>query len=253
MIREHRARTGESLSFTALSVACVARAVAEDPAVHAHRLGHGRLVVFDGVDVCALVEHGAAADRIAAPYVFRAADRRTYRELHDELRRVQAGGAPAHQQMRAGGVLPRFIARWSWRALGARPLLWKRLAGTVSVISVGMFGEGAGWAIPISEYTLMLTVGGIVRKPGFGPGGHVELCEHLSLTVSVDHDVVDGAPAARFTHRLKEMLEGGHGLADAVASPTAEERASTSHGTARSYTAARGHASLSRDAPASHG
>jgi pyruvate/2-oxoglutarate dehydrogenase complex dihydrolipoamide acyltransferase (E2) component len=214
IVREHRERTGASLSFTAFVVACVARAVAENPLVHAYRLGRGRLVVFDRVDVCALVEHGAGDDRIAAPYVFRDADVRTYRELHDELRRVQAGGAPSHRQMRAGGALPRFLGRWLWRALGRRPFLWRRLAGTVSVTSVGMFGEGAGWGIPISEYTLMLTVGGIARKPGFGPGGRVESREYLSLTVSVDHDVVDGAPAARFIRRLEELIQAGHGLAE---------------------------------------
>ena len=31
--------------------------------------------------------------------------------------------------------------------------------------------------------------------------------EFLDLTVSVDHDVVDGAPAARFIHRLRHAIE----------------------------------------------
>lgn len=218
-IREHGRRTGEILSFTAFVIACVARAVDEDRSVHAYRLGRRRLVVFDEVDVCALVERGKGAERIAAPYVFRAASARSLREIHEELRAVQAGEVPSFRQMAAGGRLPRFAGRWFWRALGARPFLWKRLAGTVSVTSVGMFGEGAGWGIPLSEYTLMLTVGGIARKPGFGPGGRVEPREYLSLTVSVDHDVVDGAPAARFTQRLKELIEAGHGLAAVVAAP----------------------------------
>jgi pyruvate/2-oxoglutarate dehydrogenase complex dihydrolipoamide acyltransferase (E2) component len=34
----------------------------------------------------------------------------------------------------------------------------------------------------------------------------------LSLTVVFDHDVVDGAPAARFVQRLVELIEGGYGL-----------------------------------------
>jgi hypothetical protein len=215
MIREHRSRTGETLSFTAFVIACVARAVDEDRSVHAYRLGRNRLVVFDEVDVCALVERGAGAERIAAPYVFRAANARTYRDLHEELRTVQGGEVPSFRPMEAGGRLPRFLGRWFWRALGRRPHLWKRLSGTVSVSAVGMFGEGGGWGIPISEYTLMLTVGGIAPKPGIGPGGRIEVREHLDLTVSVDHDVVDGAPAARFTQRLQELIEGGYGLAEA--------------------------------------
>jgi 2-oxoacid dehydrogenases acyltransferase (catalytic domain) len=35
---------------------------------------------------------------------------------------------------------------------------------------------------------------------------------YLNLTVSFDHNLVDVAPAARFTERLKELLESGYGL-----------------------------------------
>jgi pyruvate/2-oxoglutarate dehydrogenase complex dihydrolipoamide acyltransferase (E2) component len=34
----------------------------------------------------------------------------------------------------------------------------------------------------------------------------------LDLTVAFDHDVVDGAPAARFVKRLVELIESGYGL-----------------------------------------
>jgi pyruvate/2-oxoglutarate dehydrogenase complex dihydrolipoamide acyltransferase (E2) component len=51
-----------------------------------------------------------------------------------------------------------------------------------------------------------LTVGGIVQKPGVHEG-RVAVRDYLQLTVSFDHDIVDGAPAARFTKRLVELLE----------------------------------------------
>lgn len=39
------------------------------------------------------------------------------------------------------------------------------------------------------------------------------LCrEYLNLMVRFDHDIVDGAPATRFTQRLKELIENGHGF-----------------------------------------
>ena len=37
----------------------------------------------------------------------------------------------------------------------------------------------------------------------------------LDLTVAFDHDVVDGAPGARFVKRLIELIESGHGLEEA--------------------------------------
>jgi len=68
-----------------------------------------------------------------------------------------------------------------------------------------------------------LTVGGIARKPGVvsdraggaDGGGRVEQIEvrkMLALIFSVDHDVIDGAPAARFGARLAALIEGAAGL-----------------------------------------
>jgi pyruvate/2-oxoglutarate dehydrogenase complex dihydrolipoamide acyltransferase (E2) component len=40
----------------------------------------------------------------------------------------------------------------------------------------------------------------------------VEPREYLSVTATFDHDITDGAPAARFAQALKEQIESGHGL-----------------------------------------
>jgi len=61
------------------------------------------------------------------------------------------------------------------------------------------------------NFTLTVTLGGIAEKPGV-VDGRIEIREYLSMTLSFDHDIVDGAPAARFTHRLKELIESGYGL-----------------------------------------
>lgn len=83
------------------------------------------------------------------------------------------------------------------------------------VTSIGMFGSGAGWDIPIAGHTLNITVGGIVERPVLMEG-QLENREHLCLTVSFDHDIVDRAPAARFVQRLREMIEQGSELEEEV-------------------------------------
>jgi pyruvate/2-oxoglutarate dehydrogenase complex dihydrolipoamide acyltransferase (E2) component len=47
--------------------------------------------------------------------------------------------------------------------------------------------------------------------------------DYLSLTVSFDHNMIDGAPAARFTERLKDLTESGYGLVDQEASSALNE------------------------------
>jgi len=65
---------------------------------------------------------------------------------------------------------------------------------------------------------LTVTVGGIGEKQAV-VDGQIALREYLSLTVSFDHDLVDGAPATRFTKRLKELIESGYDLFDSTAEP----------------------------------
>ena len=91
----------------------------------------------------------------------------------------------------------------------------KRYRGTVELTAIGMFGKGSSWGIPPAGPTLTIIVGGIGEKPGV-VDGHIAIREYLSMTISFDHDIIDGAPAARFTQRLKELIESGYGLFDST-------------------------------------
>ena len=94
----------------------------------------------------------------------------------------------------------------------------------MTLTAVGMVGQGAGWGIPPSSPSICwITVGGIGRKRD-DAGGQNATRECLNLTVSFDHNMVDAAPAARFTQRLKELIESGYGLtsqAEPIAEPVA--------------------------------
>jgi pyruvate/2-oxoglutarate dehydrogenase complex dihydrolipoamide acyltransferase (E2) component len=216
IIRDREAVEGEKISFTAFVVASLARALDADRRLQAYRDWRGRLVLFDDVDVVTLVE--SEVDAVAVPHVIRAANRRTLREIHQEIRRIQAEpGASAQRSgllARLSPWVPGLLRRLFLRALRRNPQWLKRSAGTVLVTAVGMFGSGAGWAVGIVPlHTLCLTVGGITRKPGI-VDGRIEVREYLAVTASIDHDVVDGAPAARFARRLREIVEGADLLRD---------------------------------------
>jgi pyruvate/2-oxoglutarate dehydrogenase complex dihydrolipoamide acyltransferase (E2) component len=87
----------------------------------------------------------------------------------------------------------------------------KKTFCTVGMTAIGMFGNGGGWAIPFGVHTLDVALGGIEERPGI-VNGHIEPRAYLDVTLSFDHDIVDGAPAARFTSRFKELIESGYGL-----------------------------------------
>lgn len=214
-IREQRAKTGEPLSFTAFVVACLARAIDEDKTMHAHRKGKRELVLFDDVDVTVVVERLVDGAKIPVPHIVRAANRRSAVEITHEISGAAAGSVPYARARRVLPLwlrLPGVVRRAALSRWLADPYRRKRLTGTTFVSAVGMFGRGTAWGVPQAQnYTLGVTVGGLARKPGLArspDGERVEPREFVCLTLSFDHDVVEGAPAARFTSRLKELLQG---------------------------------------------
>jgi pyruvate/2-oxoglutarate dehydrogenase complex dihydrolipoamide acyltransferase (E2) component len=220
-IREQRAETGEPLSLTAFVVACLARAIDEDKTMHAHRKGRDQLVLFDDVDVTVVVERTVDGEKIPVPHIVRAANHKAPAEISREIRGAAVGDLPyamARRLLRLWLVVPGAIRRFAWSRWLADPERRRRLTGTTFVSAVGMFGTGTAWGIPEAQnYALGLTVGGIARKPGLvktPDGERIEAREFLALTLSLDHEIVEGAPAARFAARLKELIEGGAVLAE---------------------------------------
>ncbi|TAH48163.1 MAG: dihydrolipoamide acyltransferase, partial [Chloroflexota bacterium] len=109
--------------------------------------------------------------------------------------------------------LPQFVRDIFYWAVYKNPHLLKKTFCTVGVTAIGMFGNGGGWVLPFGVHTLDVALGGIVEKPGI-VNGRIEPREYLDVTMCFDHDIVDGAPATRFTARFKELIEGGYGLCD---------------------------------------
>jgi len=217
LIRDHKARTGEALSFTAFVMACLGRAVDMNKHMQAYRTWREKLVIFDDVDVNTMFEVEEDGRRIIRPHIIRSVNRKTLRVIHEEIRAFQTEHERGREANFIGWfvLLPAFIRRFFLGVLFKSPRMLKEMNGTVSLTSIGMFGNGGGWGIPVSNHTLQITLGGVAKKPAF-INSQLEDREYLSVTVSIDHDIVDGGPAARFMQRLKELIENGDGLEEFI-------------------------------------
>lgn len=213
MLRQHKAQTGEALSFSAFFLACLGKAIDQDKQMHAYRNWRNQLFIFDEVDVNMLFEVEVDGKKTIRPHILRKVNQRGIREIHEEIRAFQSGHESSQESKFIEWFvrLPGFLRRTFLWMLFKNPRLIKDYYGTVLVTSVGMFGTGSGWGIPVPNHTLQLTLGGIGEKPGV-VDHRVEVRKYLSVTVSFDHDIVDGAPAARFMQRLKKLIESGYGL-----------------------------------------
>jgi pyruvate/2-oxoglutarate dehydrogenase complex dihydrolipoamide acyltransferase (E2) component len=170
VIQEQKARGEEPLSFTAFIAACLGKAVDENKSVQAYRKGRKQLVLFEDVDISIPVEHEVEGHKFPLTYVVRAANHKTARQIHQEIR--------AFQKLHPTKVLPipRLVQRWPalmlliGRVLLRSPFYFKKISGTCAITAVGMFGKGSGWGIPTTPISPFLTLGGISEKPGVVDG-----------------------------------------------------------------------------------
>jgi len=209
-IRRHRAETGEPLSFQAFFLSALGKAIEADLQVHAYRSRFNKVIVFDEVDVNMLFELDIDGVKTIRPHIFRGVNKKNSREIQQEISSFQdhpeSGGESKFIDWFVS--LPGFVRRYLLRSLLRNPHRLKEMYGTVLVSSIGMFGKGSGWGIPVPNHSLQLTLGGIAEKPAV-VNHKIEIRQFMSVTLSFDHDIIDGAPAARFIQRLKKLVECG--------------------------------------------
>lgn len=218
MRRTYSATSGESLSFTAFLIKCAAHAVDMDRSVQACRNWRNQLVVFEDVDVLTIVEIDLDGAKFPLAHIIRAANKRTLRAIHDEIRAVQAN-PQASPSFKLWWIaywwlyVPALIRQLVYRIVSRNPFWVKKYLGTVGLTAVGMFGTDGGWGIGLPNHTLGITVGGITQKPGV-VNGQIAIREFLHVTIDADHDVIDGAPLARFVNNFRNCVESCYGLSD---------------------------------------
>jgi pyruvate dehydrogenase E2 component (dihydrolipoamide acetyltransferase) len=136
------------------------------------------IVLATGLDISVAVETEAG---LVAPVV-RDVSRRTLRELAAEIRRLAAhanSGELSDADMQ-GGVF--------------------------TITNLGMLGIAAFTPIINLPQVAILGVGAIVREPAV-VDDKIVIRDKLTLSLTFDHRVVDGAPAARFLADLRQAIE----------------------------------------------
>jgi pyruvate dehydrogenase E2 component (dihydrolipoamide acetyltransferase) len=84
--------------------------------------------------------------------------------------------------------------------------------GTFTVTNLGSFGIEAFTPVLNPPQVAILGVDAIVVKPRRKPDGNIEFIDAIGLSLTVDHQWVDGVPGARFLATLREKIEGVEAL-----------------------------------------
>ena len=219
-IRVHRERTGERLSFTGWLITCLAHTVEDHKEFNVYRHGRRKLIIFDDIDVGVPVERTVNGKHITMAHIVRKANEKNVTEISAEIRQLQEESVSADTQIIGG--LSRFerfvLATPGWFkklllvTMRRNAFMKKKHMGTVALTSIGMLGTFPGWAIPLGgTANVLVAVGGITTRP-FMIEKEIQMRDVLHVTITFDHDLVDGGPLVRFTTQLSELLESAYGL-----------------------------------------
>ncbi len=165
------------LTVTDLVVYAAARALTQHPRLNAS-------IVEDQVRLHQAVHVGLAValdDGLIVPVV-RDADRKSLSAIAAETRVLA-------EQARAGNLTAHQVT-----------------GGTFTVTTLGRFGIDGFTPIVNPPEAAILGIGRVIEKPA-AYRGTIALRQMLTLSLTHDHRLVDGAPAARFLQQLAEMLE----------------------------------------------
>jgi pyruvate dehydrogenase E2 component (dihydrolipoamide acetyltransferase) len=167
----------DKISYNSLLTALVARALREHPNVNARWETEGiRLLAEINIALAVDTERGL---------------------MTPVLRAVDKLNLPAIQ---------RGYAELAARALAGKSLPDDFVGGTFTITNLGGLEVDGFTPIINPPQAAILGVGRIVEKP-VARDGAVVIRPMITLSLSFDHRVVDGAPAAKFLQRVKQLVE----------------------------------------------
>jgi len=181
--RKERLDAGQSkVSLNDVIAYAIVKSLGEHAELNAHFLGD-RIATFEKVHLGVAVD----TDRGLLVPVIKDASDLSIEQISSEVKKL-AGGC------REGTISPDNLT-----------------GGSFTLTNLGMLGVETFTPVLNAPEVAILGVGGIVLKPKRTESGEVEYVDTLPLSLTIDHQAVDGAPAARFLQSLVERLENNPG------------------------------------------
>ena len=110
-------------------------------------------------------------------------------------------------QKKSLGQISTEVKDLATRARGKKLKPEEYQGGTITVSNLGSYGIDSFAAIVNPPQAIIVSVGAIVKKPVVGLGDQIVVGQRMSVGLSADHRVVDGAVGAQYLAELRRLLE----------------------------------------------
>ena len=173
-----------------------------------------KTTTFSDVDLSVPIEVVDGDEIFNKQLVIRNAEKKSISEIEREINESKNSSSkeksylPSPLMQKIMCSLPSFLIKVFFRTVMRNHELVKKLSGTVFVTSVSMFTTIPGFIIPYigKLKASSFAVGTVCKKPAVKKN-EIVISEIVNITAVFNHDIVDGAPAARFMNRLRSLIE----------------------------------------------
>lgn len=209
--------SGETVSFNAWLIKVISSSICEYPEVASFLYSERKLIVFRDINISVLVEKETDGVKVPIPMVIKKTNEKSVAEITHEINEAKNSQLSSKDVVinkkpdvleRLYYLMPGFIRRLAWKIILRSPKFAYHKMGNVVVTSPGMFGKLNGWFIHKSVHPVSFGIGSIIKKPVV-IDNEILIREILHITILIDHDVIDGAPMARFLRDLTKNIESG--------------------------------------------
>lgn len=219
-IRAFNRNSQLKISFNGWLISIISTTLKKHDSAASFLAGKNKQIIFDDINVSLLVEKKINGQRVPMPLLITKADKSSPVLVTQQIENARNGELSEKDivlQKQSGFMerlyyhFPGFARRWVWRYLLRHPKIAFSKMGNVAFTSIGMMGKVNGWFIPTSVHPICFGMSSIVKKPVVIDDAIV-IREMLNMTILLDHDVIDGAPMARFISDLVKNIESGNAI-----------------------------------------
>jgi hypothetical protein len=222
LIEKYKEIKGEKISLTGYLIFVISQVIKKYEDVYAFRVGLKKYI-FKDLDVHIIVERETQnGEKVPTSHIIRQANHKSILEIHNEIRKVQSEpieglvkkGSKRQKLQNLFSSFPRFIRKIIFKRMLKKPKLMKERLGNICVTAVGMLTKNIrtiGTPIPVQFWPLHFSLGCFDRKLIMEKGDIVQR-EILNVTITLDHDIIQGGTMTRFLSELYEMVKSAYGL-----------------------------------------
>lgn len=211
-LRERRI-SGKSGSLFAFLLKAIGRCLTIFPDFNS-MIDLKRISTFEEVDISIPVEIFKNDEIFNKQLVIRDIDKKSIADIDNEINQSKKADknekayvpSPFFQKLIT--MMPNFIIKPLFNLLIRNHTMVKELSGTAFVTSVSMFSNIPGYIIPYigKPKSCSFALGSVYKKPVV-INEQITMREIINITAIFNHDIIDGAPAARFINQLRKFVE----------------------------------------------